>query len=674
MKTSLNIVNHSRVQSVLTAVLLLTGFTASGQTDSLVLSLDSASVIYRKTTASLKGRISDNVTWDMDIHGGAPKILGTADPIRFVNMLPGVQTASEFDGGIHILGTDASQNEISIQGVPVYGANHMFGLFSVFIPSHFSAMQYSPDSDGCERLGGMVNMLLPDDVPEKTGGEFSTGLLTAQGTLTLPVGKRSAVFASGRSSFLNTFYKGRMTLDGGKIGYGFSDCNLTWLYRPDSRNALWVNGFHDSDKASLDEEEMGATLGSDWGNTLGSVQWSHTGDGSVMEHKAYTSTFGSKTVLDHELMQIRMPSRITTYGYDFKMKLDNLEFGLDARYHDVLPQYPEKEDGIDASCQHAVEAVPFIFLTSEIFKKITCQVGLRSLFYISPESKTYFLPEPSVRLSGILPSGGELTLKAALKHQDICRTGISQSALPIEFHYLAGSGFSAPQSALNLRLSYDRSLLAGLLSLSASAYFTELGNQVEYTGHVYDLLSPSYEIPDMLSIGKGRNYGMFFMLSKRSGRFTGWAGYAFSRARRFMDGPDGAVEYPSSHDRTHEFNLVCDYKTGRFDFGTSFVAATGTPFTAPDYFFICSGRVMSHYNSQNANRLDPYVRMDISADCLLMDNGSTELGMNLSVNNVLCRKNAIYYSLHTNGDGQCYRKTTFLNIGMMPSVSIYLKF
>lgn len=655
-------------------LLLLTGVPASGQTDSLVFSLDSIAVFAPKTTSSLKGRISDHVTWDLTRPSGAPKVLGTADPIRLVNMLPGIQTASEFDGGIHILGTDASHNEISLNGVPVYGANHLFGLFSVFIPSHFKTMEYSPDSNGSERLGGMVNMLLPDDIPAKTGGEFSIGLLSAQGTLRLPVGEKSAVHVSARRSFLNTFYHRRMVMDGGTIGYGFTDLNFTWVYKPDQNNTLWLDGFSGSDNASLLEPSMGANIEAGWGSKMGSVKWKHNGERSSMEHSAYISRYANNTLLDHELLHIRMPSSITTCGYSFELDLNRLGLGLDARYHEVLPQYPQTGANVSISRQQALELVPYLVYAGEINDDISYQAGFRSLLYLSPENDVRFLPEPFATVRKAMSSGSELSFKFSLKHQNICKAGFTQTALPIEFYYLTGSTFSAPQSALNFRLSYDRSLLDGLLSFSASAYFTALDNQVEYTGFVYDLLSLSYSVSDMIHIGEGKNYGLFLMLSKRSGRFTGWAGYAFGRALRTIEGPDGVEKYPASHDRPHEFNLVCNYKAGKFDFGTSFVAASGTPFTAPDYFYLCSGRIMSHYHSHNANRLEPYVRMDMSADYLILDKGGSELGVNFSVNNVLCRKNAMYYSLHVEEDGHCYRKRTFLNISMMPSASLFLKF
>lgn len=94
-----------------------------------------------------------------------PSITGTPDPIRIVKLLPGVQTGAEFDAGLHILGTENSHSLVSVDGAPIYGATHVLGLFSTFIPSHYGGMSFAPYDSGANRLGGTVDMKLPDRIP-----------------------------------------------------------------------------------------------------------------------------------------------------------------------------------------------------------------------------------------------------------------------------------------------------------------------------------------------------------------------------------------------------------------------------------------------------------------------------------------------------------------------------
>ena len=101
----------------------------------------------------LSSSYEDAVNVDVGKLQNLPKLLGNTDPIRFVRLLPAVQTNSECDSGIHIQGCDNAHNDISLGGIPVYGVNHLLGLFSVFNPSHYGRMTYS-ESSPSNRLGG----------------------------------------------------------------------------------------------------------------------------------------------------------------------------------------------------------------------------------------------------------------------------------------------------------------------------------------------------------------------------------------------------------------------------------------------------------------------------------------------------------------------------------------
>ena len=79
---------------------------------------------------------------------GYPKILGNTDPLNMLKYFSGVQTSSEYDSGIHIQGCDNAHNYMSAGGVPIFGANHLFGLFSIFNPSHYSQMTFTRSVTG----------------------------------------------------------------------------------------------------------------------------------------------------------------------------------------------------------------------------------------------------------------------------------------------------------------------------------------------------------------------------------------------------------------------------------------------------------------------------------------------------------------------------------------------
>ena len=58
-----------------------------------------------------------DVIWSFDEIDKLPQIFGYADPIKYSQTLPGIQTNNEYDAGIHIYGCDNSHNYVGIEGV-----------------------------------------------------------------------------------------------------------------------------------------------------------------------------------------------------------------------------------------------------------------------------------------------------------------------------------------------------------------------------------------------------------------------------------------------------------------------------------------------------------------------------------------------------------------------------
>ena len=116
-----------------------------------------------------------------------PKFLGSSNPMQMIQTLAGVHTNSEYDSGLRINGCESSQTAITLNGVPVYGVNHLLGFFSVFNPSHFASVYVQRNSfanKSAQRLGAEVDMRLPDIsvADNKISAEGTVGLMSAQGT------------------------------------------------------------------------------------------------------------------------------------------------------------------------------------------------------------------------------------------------------------------------------------------------------------------------------------------------------------------------------------------------------------------------------------------------------------------------------------------------------------
>ncbi len=131
---------YSLRNKILFFLLLFAGPFAAAQVPDTVaqLSLDKSVI-----TEQLKKPIvvnSRGVSGEVNVSkiAAVPSFLGNADPIRFARLLPSVSVNTEQEGGLYMQGSDHSHTLISQQGVPIYGATHLLGLFSVFNAAHFS--------------------------------------------------------------------------------------------------------------------------------------------------------------------------------------------------------------------------------------------------------------------------------------------------------------------------------------------------------------------------------------------------------------------------------------------------------------------------------------------------------------------------------------------------------
>ena len=611
-----------------------------------------------------------------------PSFLGNADPIRFVRLLPSVQMNSEIEAGIYMQGSEHSHTLVSQAGVPIYGISHLLGLFSVFNTPHYKGMQYSTTSRQETRMGGMVNMELPDTVAKVWGGDFSLGLLNAQGTVDIPLGT-SSLKVSARRTFVNLLYGNLLKYAEFPIRYGFTDANVTWTWKPGKRDKIWADFF-----ACMDDGRVyGATiktLNAKWYNALGAVHWNHYFSDVAMKQTAYASTYGMGAEIDAFNIHGYMPSFIRDYGYRNTLQWKDWEFGARYSYYDIQPQNPSSSGHIQDSGltgnvprQHAMEAVLSAQYSRILGYWLQLKAGVGVNWYLSPEKESFWGLTPELELAADANEAGKFTLRYGLKRQNLFQVGLTNTGLPVEFWIPAGK-LQAPQWSHNFSLAYNVNFLDNAWSVSAELYYKLLYNQLEYVGNIYEIYNGNYSLENSVLRGRGRTYGFNVMLQRNKGPLTGWISYSFAPSKRTFDAMDGfrdGAEYSSSHERLHELDVVATYDFGSWDVGGSFILASGLPYTRPEAFYLIGNRLVCNYGKYNGERLPSYVRMDLSANWYIRKTARGKTGLNFSIYNVLCIKNAVSYGIHINKDKQSYSFRPFdMTLGILPSVAFFHSF
>ena len=609
------------------------------------------------------------VTMDMQELALMPSVLGNADPLHFLQMLPSMQTSSEFDAGIHIQGCDHQHNLVALDGVPIYGATHLMGIFSVFNPTHYSSMSYSTVAAGANRLGGIIDMHTRRSIPERVGLDASVGLVSAQGTLEAPISGKSALVLSGRGSLVDLLYGRYLHMDDMWLSYGFSDVNASWIWTPTREDRIAVDMYYGRDKVV--SEKSGTEMGIDmfWANAMAAIHWDH---GALEQTLYYTANRLSTDIIE-EGRQGHLPASIATVGYKGGWSRGQLSLMADLAAHEVQPQSPTVVGtGVEyeqPEIQRAFETTLSGGWSGTIGFDFDYSATLAGTWFLSAERQSYFGLSPQLSGTWHLPGGDQLRASAGVHRQYLFQTGFSNLGLPLEFWLPAGK-YSDPQWSVGTSLAWDKPLPGGI-ELNSELYYRYLGNQIEFVSGFQDLLAGTYSLERSLQKGQGYAYGLNLLARKTQGRLTGWAGLSAGRSMRMFDGGT----WPSSHERLVEFDLVAAYSVGRWDLGGTVVAAGGTPFTEVKEYYMLQHQVVSVMGPYNGGRLSPYFRLDLNARLRLRDHGRMQHGLNFSVYNATAHNQEIFRKVHSMRDELKIKfERMYLGITVLPSVGYYLKF
>jgi len=642
-----------------------------------VFQIDSSAIVTAQmSTSGLKGDITKGLDVEMKTILSFPKMLGTSDPLKFVQALPGVTTNSDWECGLRGQGCEASQSVTKLCDVPVYGQGHILGLFSVFNPGHFKNMKFSTSSQ-MRRIGGELDMETADSLSTGVHGEGNLGPVSTHACISFPMGKKSSMTVSGRRSFVDLFYKGLIKMEGADMNYYFYDINASLLHKIDSFNSIDANAYFGKDNGWMDSDKSNSFIGANWGNAVGNLRWKHNKNGLKMSTQLYGSTFFMTGGLGIVQNSGRAEDSILDLGLSSKADWNNWQFSLETNYYNIRPQsiYDDSSASQSESImprQHAIlgtlraskrlEAGRWVFtpgLAASIYGEVTSK-------------KVYPRADPELKLEYNMYKKGKLSIDAGYKHQYLFMTGMTNSGFPVEFWIGAGQ-YSDPQSSLYGTLSYSVNIADEAFSLSLQAYGKRLWNLIEYSGFLTEMMGGNYDLEKMLLKGTGYNYGASVQLQKNSGRLTGWIAYNWGRSLREFPDSEHKGTYPSSHERIHELNAVASYKIGRWDFGGNFIFASGVPYTPVTAVFILNEDILVKYGELNSRRLAPYVRLDLSASFNIRTKGRFRDGINISVQNATARKNELMATLKVK-DGKYQYAPAKLVIPVIPSVNYFCNF
>ena len=304
-----------------------------------------------------------------------PALLGEVDVLKAIQLLPGVQS-SEGTSGFYVRGGGPDQNLILLDGVPVYNASHLGGLFSVFNADAINSVRLTKGGFPA-RFGVRLSSVLQIDMKEgnmkKFQGTATVGAISSKFAFEGPIIKdRTSFIVSARRTYADLFVKPFLDNNIDLTLY-FYDLNAKINHKISNKDRIYLSAYMGDDIFNIDftesegslnpkngTESTRVRLGLDWGNLTSMIRWNHLFNSKLFSNTTLTySEYGFNRFLDFQHNQPNAVSGTMTgeshehiyYGYisgiqDLGARVDfdylptpdhDIKFGMSYTHHHFYP-------------------------------------------------------------------------------------------------------------------------------------------------------------------------------------------------------------------------------------------------------------------------------------------------------------------------------------------------
>ena len=606
-----------------------------------------------------------------------PSILGEADPLRSLQLLPGVHSGSEASSGVLVRGGSGDQTLLLLDGARVYNTSHLFGFFSVFNSDALKHVELAKGGFPA-RYGGtlasVLEMVMKEGNAKRFAGQAAIGAVASRVMVEGPVIKDKASYIiSGRRTYLDILTRPFMKDE--IQGFSFYDLNAKLNGQISHKDRLYVSLYHGRDGFSFrDRREWTYKTFLRWGNVTSTARWNR-----LMSDKLFSNV--TATFSDYKL-RIGSDSRENGGSYyqsRYVSGIREARLTADLEYIPSPGHYfrfgasgsrlgfrpgalsSENEGGSDAGSDIPVGsfAATELALYAEdevaIGSRLKLNAGVR-LAAFSVTGRFFSFIEPRLSVRYILPGQWALKGSYARMHQYVFLLHNSGVSLPTDL-WLPVTNRIPPQGGHITAIGLARSLSGSRYELSTEGYYRTMSNQVEYKNGAR-FLGPGDDWQDKLELGRGWSYGGEFFLQKRSGSTTGWAGYALTWTYRQFDNLNRGASFPYKYDRRHDVSVVLTHRLNpELELSGLWTYATGAAITVPTQVYrswptavhTCADCLVKAYESRNNYRARSYHRLDLGFN-FIRQTGRNERIISIGLYNAYNRKNPFYlYSDLDNG-------------------------
>ena len=639
-----------------------------------------------------------------------PALMGEVDVIKAIQLLPGVQAASEGSSGFSVRGGSPDQNLITLDDAPVYNASHFLGFFSVFnndVVKDATLFKGDIPASYDSRLSSVLDVKTLDEIPDRFTMTGGIGILTSRLMVNMPFNKqRTAVMLAGRVTYgglIAPYIIDRIK----NTRLHFYDINGKITHVFNKNNRLYLSGYNGYDKIGIAK-----MMSIGYGNTTATVRWNHIfGDKLTSNLSFHLTRYRYDVDVTMKPYDFSITAGINDYTgkYDFTWLMNDkitARFGISSTFHrysqgelhdrtGVVAEFMNVDDNAKVY-RKAIESALYYGHDHNITPFFSIRYGLRLSMYQNIGNETlYLFDENYVNYDSIVYDKGvifntevnleprlammyRLTPVSSVKasySRTVQYAQIANNAtggLPFDVWFPSSPNIK-PQKCDQFAVGYFHNFRGNDIETSGEIFYKNLTDVIDFVDDA--VFYGNLLIDGEVRVGKGRSYGAEFIIRKNYGKLTGWIAYTYSRSFRTVKGISHDQEYRSPYDRPHCISIVVNYEfSDRVNASANWIYNTGQPVTYPYGKFSDHGSTYAIYNGyRNQSRYPDYHRLDFSVTWKGKKHERWQGEWNVSVYNVYGRHNtwAVMFKPGENNTIETERMYLF---SVIPSISYNFKY
>ncbi len=615
---------------------------------------------------------------------GIPALGGKPDVMKVIQLLPGIKSQNEGSSLLMVRGGNPGENLYLLDNIPLTYVHHLGGFMSVFNPDMINGLDIYkggfPPRYG-SKLSSVVDITQREGDASGLKGSLGIGVTDISFTVEGPTKlKNSSFIVTGRKT-LTEAYMGLasglsdINVNSFIVMYGFHDINAKFSWKPDTRNSLHLNLYQGDDylhyhtKKDLNGKSR---MNNIWGNWLVSARWNHTltpklTSASSLSYTRYRLKDKKKyDALDGEffseyLSSVQDASLRTDWKY-IAMKAWTMNFGIQASLLTHMPNRT-RQSNIDTQQPgeklHTMETALYLDNRLDLFGCVTAHIGGRAVYYDAGSYSDYSL-EPRLRLNVNIAKNHALNASYMTVNQNSHLVFTAGNIMNNEV-WVPASGQFPEALAEQYSAGWTGSFADGMFQAELDVYYKRLHRMAMYREGYTSLMGDTDWQSKIIGGGRGEAKGMEFLLRKTSGKWTGFASYAWSKSTRQYPDINGSAEYIYEYDRPHTFSLSVNRQINdQWSFNAAWVYMTGLPYTPAigrqiySYENENDYREAMIYGERNSARMRPYHRLDLGFNYTKTTRNGRKAVWTFSIYNVYNRHNPYFYYYNENNSSEMW--------------------